>query len=76
MRIRARVPVGTVLHQLRAVGPLSASISQSLAERRGVDGTAGFGGGDVEVSLGKSAIPPMWSKSKWVSTMCRTSDVR
>lgn len=69
-------PVGTVLHQLRAVGPLSASISQSLAERRGVDGTAGFGGGDVEVSLGKSAIPPMWSKSKWVSTMCRTSDVR
>lgn len=57
MRIRARVPRRDRAHQLRAVGPLSASISQSLAERRGVDGTAGFGGGDVEVSLGEVGDP-------------------
>ncbi len=64
---RPGFPVGTVLR--RVVGAVHVDIAVSWA--KGVDGTAGFGGSDVE-SLGKSAVV----ESKWVELCVETSDVR
>lgn len=57
MRIRARVPRRDRAPPASGRGP-TVRVDIAVARgAKGVDGTAGFGGGDVEVSLGEVGDP-------------------
>ena len=65
-----------VLDDFRFGGPLLAAVAHLLLAGRRPERGERFGSGDVDVRVGKSAIPPMWSVSKCVTTMWRTSSRR